>query len=119
MAEPHLPLKGVVLNRVHHEYRPAGRGARRGELEPEDAEQVARAVATALGGATGEAGELAANFVDYQALARGESLRLEMFRAGLPRAVPVVRVPNFARGRHELASLAEMHGHLFGGKTAA
>ncbi len=119
MAELHMPLKGVVFNRVHHEYRPAGRGPRRGELGPEDAEQVARAVAKALGGATGEAGELAANFVDYQVLARGESLRLEMFRAGLPRAVPVVQVPNFARDVHDLASLAEMHGHLFGGKTAA
>jgi hypothetical protein len=80
---------------------------------------VARAVAKALGGATGEAGALAANFVDYQVLARGESLRLEMFRAGLPRAVPVVQVPNFARDVHDLASLAEMHGHLFGGKAGA
>ncbi len=32
MAELHMPLKGVVFNRVHHEYRPAGRGPRRGEL---------------------------------------------------------------------------------------
>ncbi|TMB60613.1 MAG: ArsA family ATPase [Deltaproteobacteria bacterium] len=119
MAELHMPLKGVVFNRVHHEYRPAGRGPRRGELGPEDAEQVARAVAKALGGATGEAGALAANFVDYQVLARGESLRLEMFRAGLSRTVPVVQVPNFARDVHDLASLAEMHGHLFGGKAAA
>jgi len=117
MAELHMPLKGVVFNRVHREYRPVGRGARRGELGPEDAEQVARAVAKALGGATGEAAELAANFGDYQALARGESLRLEMFRAGLPRAVPVVQVPNFARDVHDLASLAEMHAHLFGGKA--
>src|SRR5207247_902949 len=29
MAELHMPLKGVVFNRVHREYRPAGRGARR------------------------------------------------------------------------------------------
>jgi len=118
MAELRMPLKGVVLNRVHHEYRPAGRGARRGEVGPEDAEQVARAVAGALGGAGGEASELAANFVDYQVLARGESLRLEMFRAGLPRTVPVALVPNFARDVHDLASLAEMHAHLFGAKAA-
>jgi len=44
---------------------------------------------------------------------------LEMFRASLPRAVPVVQVPNFARDVHDLASLAEMHAHLFGGKAAA
>jgi anion-transporting ArsA/GET3 family ATPase len=115
MAELRMPLKGVVLNRVHSEYRPP----RRGEIGPEDAEQVARAVAAALGGGGRDARELAANFVDYQALARGESLRLEQFRAGLPRGVPVVQVPNFARDVHDLTSLAEMHAHLFGGKAAA
>jgi anion-transporting ArsA/GET3 family ATPase len=112
MAELHMPLKGVVLNRVHGEFRPAGRGARRGEVGPEDVEQVASIVAAALGDA-GAARELAANFVDYQVLARGESLRLEQFRAWLPRAVPVVQVPNFARDIHDLASLAAMHAHLF------
>jgi len=42
---------------------------------------------------------------------------LEMFRASLPHAVPVVQVPNFARDVHDSASLAEMHAHLFGGKA--
>jgi anion-transporting ArsA/GET3 family ATPase len=114
-----MPLKGVVLNRVHREYRPSGPGTRRGEIGPEDADQVARAVAAALGGAGREARELAENFVDYQALARGESLRLEHFRAGLPRGIPVVQVPNFARDVHDLASLAAMHAHLFTGRAAA
>ena len=101
-----------MLNRVHREFRPVGRGVRRGELGAEDVEQVAGVVAAALGDACA-ARELAANFVDYQVLARGESLRLEQFRAGLPRAVPVVQVPNFARDVHDLPSLAAMHAHLF------
>jgi anion-transporting ArsA/GET3 family ATPase len=110
MAELRMPLKGVVFNRVHHEYRPP----RRGEVGPEDVEQVERAVAAALGRGARDARELAANFVDYQALSRGESLRLEMFRTGLPRGVPVATVPNFARDVHDLGSLAAMHAYLFG-----
>ncbi len=109
MAELQMPLKGVVLNRVHREYRPP----RRGELGPEDVERVEEVIARVLGGG-GDARALAENFADYQALARGESLRLEMFRAGLPRGVPVVSVPNFARDVHDLASLSAMHAHLFG-----
>jgi len=114
MGELRMPLKGVVLNRIHHEYRPE----RRGGVEPEDAEEVAEIVARALGGARREAPELAANFLDYQALARGESLRLEQFRLGLRRSVPVVEVPNFARDVHDLGSLAAMHAHLFGARPA-
>src|SRR5207248_9156476 len=105
---------GVVFNRVHHEYRPP----RRGEMGPEDVERVQDAIARALGRGAGEVRALAENFVDYQALARGESLRLEMFRTGLPRGVPVVAVPNFARDVHDLASLAAMHAHLFGPRPA-
>src|SRR6185295_14241222 len=118
MAALQMPLKGVVMNRVHGEFRPAARRGRRGELGPEDEEVVVEAVTRALGGASRDAEAVAHNFADYQALARGESLRLEMFRAGLPRGLPVVRVPNFARDVHDLASLAAMHPHLFG-KAAA
>jgi len=105
MAALRMPLKGVVLNRVHHEFRPPRRGRQAAEL--------------GLGGRAAEARELAANFVDYQALARGESLRIEQFRAALPRRVPLVTVPNFARDVHDLASLAAMHTHLFGPTRAA
>jgi anion-transporting ArsA/GET3 family ATPase len=119
MGELRMPLKGVVLNRVHHEFRPAGRGRRGADVGPEDVQEVAAVVERALGGRPGDAAELAANFVDYQALARGESLRIEQFRAGLPRRVPVVTVPNFARDVHDLAALAAMHAHLFGGARAA
>jgi anion-transporting ArsA/GET3 family ATPase len=119
MGELRMPLKGVVLNRVHHEFRPARRGRRGAEVGPEDVQEVAAVVERALGGRGGDARGLAANFVDYQALARGESLRIEQFRAGLPRRVPVVTVPNFARDVHDLGALAAMHAHLFGGTRAA
>ncbi|MGH7893171.1 MAG: ArsA family ATPase [Candidatus Binatia bacterium] len=102
-----MPLKGVVLNRVHPELRAAGRG----EIDPDDREAVTRLVARVVG--TAEAAGLAANFVDYQTLARGEQLRIEQFRTGLPTATPVVSVPNFARDVHDLATLAAMHAHLF------
>jgi anion-transporting ArsA/GET3 family ATPase len=119
MGELRMPLKGVVLNRVHREFRPRGRGSRRAEVGAEDVEEVARVVGRALGTAGREARELAANFLDYQVLARGESLRLEQFRLGLGRRMPVVEVPNFTRDVHDLGSLAAMHPHLFGTPAAA
>ena len=56
---------------------------------------------------------LACNFVDYQLLARGEALRMEQFRAGLPRRLPFVTVPNFDTDLHDLVSLTRMHAFLF------
>ena len=114
MAELRMPLKGVVVNRVHREHRPRGRGrGGRGEPGPEDVESVRRLVEPVVGDADAAA-RLAENFIDYQRLAFGESLRLEMFRTGLPKDIPVVRVPNFPRDVHDLAGLAAMHPHLFG-----
>jgi anion-transporting ArsA/GET3 family ATPase len=117
MAALRMPLRGVVLNRVHAEHG-GGRARTRNRLDGlDDAAQVAAIVGRAIGGA--EARALAANFVDYQSLARGESLRIEQFRSGLPRAVPVALVPNFTRDVHDLESLAAMHPHLFGARAAA
>lgn len=113
MSELRMPLAGVVLNRVHAEYRPGGREHERPELGPEEVEEVASRLEAVLG-AGDEVRALAANFADYQALARGESLRIEQFRAGLPRRVPLVQVPNFARDVHDLTALAGMHAHLCG-----
>jgi anion-transporting ArsA/GET3 family ATPase len=106
MAELRMPLKGVVMNRVHAEL-----GAQKG-LDPDDVDAVTALVARATGAEA--AGALVENFVDYQALARGEQLRMDQFRAGLPKRVPLVVVPNFARDIHDLASLAAMHRYLFG-----
>ncbi len=108
MNELGMPLKGVVMNRVHPELRAGGRGD---VVDPDDASEMERLLARAVGAA--EAPALAANFADYQALARGEQLRTEQFRSELPRAIPFVSVPNFARDVHDLASLAAMHAHLF------
>jgi anion-transporting ArsA/GET3 family ATPase len=114
MGELRMPLKGVVLNRVHHEFRSDADTDHPAEIGPEDVDQVAAVVERFLGGREAEARDLAANFADYQVLARGESLRIEQFRAGLPRQVPLVAVPNFARDVHDLRALAAMHAHLFG-----
>ena len=115
-----MPLKGVVLNRVHHEFRPAApRAARRRRSAPRTSTRSRPSWRGRSAAGPARRAELAANFVDYQALARGESLRIEQFRAGLPRRVPVVTVPNFARDVHDLAALAAMHAHLFGGTRAA
>ena len=56
---------------------------------------------------------LARNFVAYQARARGDALRLEMFRQGLPRGVPLVQVPNLASDIHDLGGLLLLHPYLF------
>jgi anion-transporting ArsA/GET3 family ATPase len=110
MAALAMPLRGVVMNRVHPEFRAA---------RAEDPAEVAAALDRALPGRRAETAELARNFADYQTLARGESLRIEHFAAGLPRRVPLVCVPNFSRDVHDLASLAAMHVHLFGTLEAA
>jgi anion-transporting ArsA/GET3 family ATPase len=108
MAELRMPLKGVVMNRVHAELgRP-----KRGEVDPDDADAILQVVARAVGAEA--AAPLVDNFADYQVLARGEQLRMEQFRSGLPKRVPLVAVPNFTRDVHDLRTLAAMHPYLFG-----
>jgi anion-transporting ArsA/GET3 family ATPase len=108
MAELRMPLKGVVMNRVHAELR----RDKRGTIDLDDLDAVSGIVAGAVGPAAAPA--LVENFTDYQTLARGEQLRIEQFRAGLPKRVPMVTVPNFSRDVHDLATLAAMHQFLFG-----
>jgi anion-transporting ArsA/GET3 family ATPase len=111
MEELEMALKGVVLNRVHEELRAEGRRA--DDLGPEEIEEITELVAEALGPSAAEAPALAANFADYQVLARGECLRIEQFKTALGDDVPLVHVPNFTRDVHDLGTLAEMHRHLF------
>ena len=111
MAELRMPLRGVVLNRVHAEFRAAGEAG--DDFGPEQLATVIEAVTRALGDDPVSARHLALNFVDYQTLARGEQLRIEQFRDGLSPGVPVAFVPNFARDVHDLTGLAGMHAHLF------
>ena len=116
MAALGMPLRAVVFNRVHEEFRePIDRAEfPRGEIRGDDAGRVAAALVR-VGVTSAElADRLATNFVAYQDVARGDGLRLEMFSQGLPRQVPIVRVPNFSTDLHQLGALTRMHPYLFG-----
>jgi anion-transporting ArsA/GET3 family ATPase len=115
MAELGMPLRAVVFNRVHAEFTdPIDRtqfphGEIRGDDEPRVADCLERGgIEPAL------AARLAQNFTAYQDVARGDGLRLEVFSQGLPRQVPIARVPNFSSDLHQLGALVRMHPYLFG-----
>lgn len=114
MAGLGMPLKGVVFNRVHEEFR-FEVDSRHGfdDPEPEDIVRVAGTVGRVVKGEPKLARELAQNFLDYQVLAQGDQLRIEQFAAVLDGDVPVVTVPNFSRDVHDVQGLAAMHPHLF------
>ncbi len=113
MQSMHMPLGGVVFNRVHEEFAADPETFRGGTVTRGD-EDAVRAALLDAGVPIAPVSWLAANFVDYQLLARGEALRMEQFRAGLSRRVPFVTVPNFDTDLHDLAGLTRMHSHLFG-----
>lgn len=118
MAARRMPLKGVVMNRVHPWLGPDGEQEARAEdvqreitpwvhdaLDPLEGREAAERVAAAL----------ARNFAGHQARARGDALRIEIFRQGLPAAVPVATVPDLSEDVHDLRGLVGLHRHLFGG----
>jgi len=108
----HMPLKGVVFNRVHDEFSADPKAFSAGTVAQGDEAAVEEALADA--GVDAETARwLARNFVDYQMLARGEALRMEQFRGGLSRKVPFVTVPNFESDLHDVAGLRRMHHFLF------
>ncbi len=113
----HMPLKGVVFNRVHEEL-PVDPAAFPGATVTRADEAAVEGALLAIGTPPADARWMARNFVDYQVLARGEALRMEQFRAGLPGRTPFVTVPNFDSDLHDLAGLARMHRHLFGAAAA-
>ena len=134
MSTRGMPLKGVVMNRVHpHLEMGDGDGtveaiteilaARFAALDAgapaaEAPRRVRRAPGTPeLRNDDSLAARLARNFVAYQARARGDVLRMEMFRQGLPRSVPLVLVPNLASDIHDLAGLLLLHPYLFASRT--
>jgi anion-transporting ArsA/GET3 family ATPase len=136
MAARGMPLKGVVMNRVHPHVahgngddtvESIGRliAPRLAELGldavPAPVPRVARRPkdVAATTDAAPLAERLARNFVAYQARARGDELRLEMFRQGLPRGVPLVRVPNLPSDIHDLSGLLLLHPYLFASRDAA
>ena len=97
-----MALRAVVFNRVHRELGGAGDDA------PEEA---AATVLTRLLGDASEA--VAENFQRYEVLGRGDGLRLDAFRAQLPKSVAVAEVPNFTSDVHSVAGLRLMHPYLF------
>jgi anion-transporting ArsA/GET3 family ATPase len=127
MADRHMPLKGVVMNRVHGlagALDVNGRSIaeiavaldawvrRANELTPTE---TGKARGRSAGEATAQplASRLARNLVCWQVRARGDALRIEMFRQGLPRGVPLVQVPDLPREIHDLDGLHALHAHLF------
>jgi anion-transporting ArsA/GET3 family ATPase len=108
MAELGMPLRGVVFNRVHFEL------AKEAAESVGDAGEVAERLTRARVAPRELARALAENFLAYQALARGDALRLEQFASGLGRRIPVVQVPNFSTDLHRVESLVRLHPHLFG-----
>ena len=141
MAARRMPLKGVVMNRVHRSFL----SRERVELEDVPAlaalvEQITRepggssAPAALARRGPGErtlprrapeaelaapdrhklATRLAHNFLDQEKRARGDALRIEMFRQGLPRGLPLVSVPDLAADIHDLRGLVALKPYLAG-----
>ncbi|MET0151834.1 MAG: ArsA-related P-loop ATPase [Candidatus Binatia bacterium] len=115
MAALGMPLRAVVFNRVHEEFTaPIDRADfPRGDIRGGDQERVAACLTRSGLWPPGLVERLAANFVAYQDVARGDAMRLELFTAGLRRQVPIVRVPNFSTDLHDLGGLARLHPYLF------
>jgi anion-transporting ArsA/GET3 family ATPase len=99
-----MSLRAVVFNRAHREMAGGRRDVERRE--------VAALMTRLLGDAT-VAATLADNFVRYEALGRGDGLRMEAFRRALPKDVVKVEVPNFNSDVHSVAGLRAMHPFLF------
>jgi anion-transporting ArsA/GET3 family ATPase len=138
MSTRGMPLRGVVMNRMHpHVALGDGDGSldaitaliadQLAALRPErDGKTTAattstkapRRAAAAKNGAALLAERLARNFVAYQARARGDEVRMEIFRQGLPRGVPLVQVPNLRSDIHDVAGLLQLHPFLFAAATS-
>lgn len=128
MAARGMPLKGVVMNRVHPHVAMGDGDASLEAVTRLVTEQIAALGAApaaaakparrasgsqAKGAASTLADRLARNFVAYQARARGDEVRMEIFRQGLPRGVPLVQVPNLQSDVHDVAGLLQLHRFLF------
>ncbi|HYD49220.1 MAG TPA: ArsA-related P-loop ATPase [Terriglobales bacterium] len=106
VAELGMALRAVVFNRVHWEARSA---RRRGKEKLDVRALLAnRDIAAPLAEA------LAVNFDRYEAIGRGDALRMEAFRNALPQSVVVLEVPNFNTDIHSVEGLKAMHPFLRG-----
>jgi anion-transporting ArsA/GET3 family ATPase len=104
MRELCMPLRAAVFNRVHREMG--------GGRHPVQAEEVVQLM-TRLLGDQALATSIAENFNRYEAIGRGDGLRMEAFRRLLPKEVAIAEVPNFNSDVHSVAGLRAMHPFLF------
>lgn len=97
-------LRAIVVNRVHREFL---------VREKAPSRQAVIRIMRKLGADPNLAEALAENFELYQALGRGDVLRLEAFQRLVPAETAVVLVPNLATDIHSLQGLELLHAHLF------
>jgi anion-transporting ArsA/GET3 family ATPase len=106
-----MPLRGVVINRLHPLPVGADQGVPRAVLK----ERLAHLLAD-RGPAGSEAIDwLAANHLAAQNLANAEDERRQIFEAGLPDGIVVQPVPEFEADVHDLATLARFADVVCGG----
>lgn len=99
-----MALKAVVFNRAHREMAGGRRASQR--------DDVLKLMVRLLGDEA-LAASIAHNFNRYEAVGRGDGLRMEAFRRLLGKDVAVVEVPNFNSDVHSVAGLRAMHPFLF------
>lgn len=116
MAEKGMPLKGVVMNRVHELSGALDRPMHGAEVEEALAHIAEKA---GLEKAEALAGTVAGTGRDYIARARGDALRIELFRAGLPEQLPVAQIPDLSADIHDMEGLRGLHLYLFPGSQVA
>jgi anion-transporting ArsA/GET3 family ATPase len=100
LRSSHLPVEALVVNRVHPRF---GDGA---GLPEADRERATTLAGTALG-------SLYANLADFRTMAAGEEAHLEGLAAAVAPA-PVLRVPFLSDDVHDVDTLEQVAGHLFG-----
>jgi len=103
VGELRMTLRAVVFNRVHREFA--------GRVRSIDRDRLVDLIARGGGQSVSEA--LADNFLRFEAVARGDMVRMEFFRRQLPKSVAVAQVPNFDADLHDMAGLSKMHPYLF------
>ncbi|HEX9991559.1 MAG TPA: ArsA family ATPase [Acidimicrobiales bacterium] len=104
LAEGGIPVRALVVNRVHPRF---------GDGLPEAARERARTLAARGGEAAEALAGLYANLADFRAVATAEERHLEGL-AERVRPAPVVLVPFLGSDVHDLDGLAEVGRHLLG-----
>lgn len=104
VRELDMTLRAVVFNRAHRESGADPKAVNRDSVQ---------SLLTGLGVDPSLATALAYNFDQYEALGRGDALRMEAFRRGLGKDVAVAAVPNFSSDVHNIDGLRAMHRFLF------